>query len=182
MRRLALLAVLALVAVGCGDKTSLVTSAETEGLYMDAGPLLYQVQVSRYLNPADAEDATYLAGLPNGVPKQAPKGTTWFGVFMRVQNVTKQTYTPTTNYTIRDTQDIEYHPIPLDAKVNPFAYVATPLAPGAVDPNPESAAANGPVQQGSLILFRLRTGSLQNRPLELIMDDNAGHRATVAGV
>src|SRR5919199_5407545 len=121
MRRLALIALLALLAAGCASKNTNVTEAQTEGLYMDVGPLLYQVQISRYLNPADAEDATYLTGLPNGVPAQPPKGTTWFGVFMRVQHVTKQTYTPTTQFVIRDTQGQEYRPIPLDPKVNPFA-------------------------------------------------------------
>ena len=38
-------------------------------------------------------------------------------------------------------------------------------------PTPDTAAASGPIQ-GSLILFRLTTDSLQNRPLELA--DRAG--------
>jgi len=41
-----------------------------------------------------------------------------------------------------------------------------PLPPSQVYPYAESAAANGPIQ-GSLILFKLKTDSLQNRPLVL---------------
>jgi hypothetical protein len=182
MRRLpsiALLAVLVLVLAGCGDKTNSQTEAQTEGLYMDVGPLLYQVQISRYLNPADPEDQEYLRGLPEGMSPQLGKGETWFGVFIRVQNTTDQTHTSTTQFTIRDTQGHEFSPIPLDAKVNPFAYVAAPLGPGGVNPGPETAAANGPVQQGSLILFKLTVGSLQNRPLQLRMENGAGSEATI---
>jgi hypothetical protein len=176
---LALLAAAALVVAGCGNKNTNVTEAQTEGLYMDVGPLLYQVQISRYLNPADPEDQGYLRGLPAGMSPQLGKGETWFGVFIRVQNTTDQTHTSTTQFTIRDTQGQEYSPIPLDAKVNPFAYVAGPLGPGGVNPGPETAAANGPVQQGSLVLFKLKVGSLQNRPLQLRMENGAGAQATI---
>jgi hypothetical protein len=177
---IALLAALALALAGCGDKTNSLTEAQTEGLYMDVGPLLYQVQISRYLNSADPEDQSYLRGLPAGMSPQVAKGDTWFGVFMRVQNVTKQTHTSTSQFTIRDTQGQEYRPIPLDANVNPFAYVSVPIGPGGVNPGPETAAANGPVQQGSLILFKLKVGSLQNRPLQLRIENGAGSEATIA--
>lgn len=175
---IALLAAVSLLAAGCGDKTSSLTEAQTEGLYMDVGPLLYQVQISRYLNPNDPEDRAYLIGLPTGVPVQPPPGQTWFGVFMRVQNVTKQTYLSTNQYVITDTQGARYTPIPLNPQINPFAYAPSPLGPGSVNPGPETPAANGPIQ-GSLILFRLRVGSLQNRPLVLHIVGRTGQAATV---
>jgi hypothetical protein len=175
---IALLAVVSLVAAGCGHKTSSLTEAQTEGLYMDVGPLLYQVQISRYLNPNDPEDRAYLAGLPPGIPIQPAPGQTWFGVFMRVQNVTQQTHFPTNQYLITDTQGAKFRPIPLDPRVNPFAYVPTPLGPGTVNPGPETAAANGPIQ-GSLILFRLSVNSLQNRPMVLHIEGRAGQAATI---
>jgi hypothetical protein len=175
---IALLAAVALLAAGCGDKTSVTTTAETEGLYMDAGPLLYQVQISRYLNPADPEDAAYLEGLPEGTPKQPAKGEVWFAVFIQVRNVTQQTQQPTTQFTIKDTQGAEFEPIAIDTKLNPFAYAAEPLAPGGIIPGPETPAYNGPIQ-GSMILFKLKTDSLQNRPLTLYIDDGAGHVATI---
>src|SRR6188472_3427533 len=120
---IALLAVVSLLAAGCGHKTNSQTEAQTEGLYMDVGPLLYQVQISRYLNPNDPEDRAYLIGLPVGVPVQPPPGQTWFGVFMRVQNETDLPHFPTNRYTITDTQGARYFPIPLNPRINPFAYV-----------------------------------------------------------
>jgi hypothetical protein len=44
-------------------------------------------------------------------------------------------------------------------------------------PIPDSAAASGPIQ-GALILFRLKTPSLQNRPLKLFIE-HEGDEATV---
>jgi hypothetical protein len=175
---IALLVAVSLVAAGCGNKTSSLTEAQTEGLYMDVGPLLYQVQISRYLNPNDPEDRAYLTGLPPGIPLQPPRGQTWFGVFMRVQNVTKQTYVPTNQYLVTDTQGARFRPVPLNPRVNAFAYVPTPMGPGTVNPGPETPAANGPIQ-GSLILFRLTNDSLQNRPLVLHIEGRAGQAATI---
>jgi hypothetical protein len=48
---LVIVAVLALV--GCGRGEGVLTTAETEGLYLDVGGLKYQVQLSRYMNPKD---------------------------------------------------------------------------------------------------------------------------------
>jgi hypothetical protein len=176
---LAPLAGLALLAAGCGDKMDVRTQGDTEGVYIDVGPLLYQVQISRYLNPADREDSAYLAGLPEGMSTQPGRGRTWFGVFVRVQNQTGGRQTPTSQFVIEDTQGNEYRPIPQDAQVNKFVYAAEPLGPKGILPEPESPAANGPVQ-GSLLLFRLSTGSLQNRPLELHIEGGAGNTGILA--
>jgi hypothetical protein len=175
---LALLAAAALVVSGCGHKNSNVTEAQTEGLYMDVGPLLYQVQLSRYLNPADPEDVNYLKGLPAGTSMQLPKGQVWFGVWMRVQNVGKQPQTATSQYEITDTQGNDYRPIPLNTNANPFAYVAGQVGPGQFIPGPETPAYTGPIQ-GSMLLFKLTTASLQNRPLTLKIEGGAGQEATV---
>ena len=81
----ALLAISALAVAGCGNsETSEVTTAETEGIYLDLGGMKYQIQMSRYLNPADVEDKSYLLGMPSGV--QAGGGEVWFGVWILVQN------------------------------------------------------------------------------------------------
>jgi hypothetical protein len=175
---LALLAAAALVLSGCAHKNSNVTEAQTEGLYMDVGPLLYQVQISRYLNPADPEDVNYLKGLPAGTSPQLPKGQVWFGVWMRVQNVGKQTQNATSQYEITDTQGNDFRPVPLNTSANPFAYVAGPVGPGAFIPGPETPAYTGPIQ-GSLLLFKLSAASLQNRPLTLKIEGGANEEATV---
>jgi hypothetical protein len=167
MRRLVLLLCLlacGLVAAGCGNKMEVVTQGDTEGIYIDVDELKYQVQISRYLNSNDIEDRDYLKGLPPNT--EQPKGDeTWFGVFLRVQNETDEEIAPANDFEIIDTQENVYRPIPLDPALNQFAYDPQPLPPHSVIPAPDSAAAEG-VIQGSLLLFKVTTDSLQNRPLE----------------
>jgi hypothetical protein len=153
----------ALALAGCGNKIEVRTVGETEGLYIDVGELKYQVQVSRIINPDDIEDRQYVTGLPGGT--LPPKGDeAWFGVWLRVQNTTsKQTFDPAEDFEIVDTQENTFEPIELEG--NPFAYTPEPLGPNTVLPNSESPAGQGPIQ-GSLLLFKLTTEALQNRPLE----------------
>jgi hypothetical protein len=165
-RRLLMVLVLAaaLVAGGCGNKQETRTVGETEGIYIDVGDLKYQVQISRILNPSDIEDRNYLTQLPAGtLPPKADEA--WFGVWMRVENTNSEKSLPTaSNFEIRDTQDNVFHPY--DQTGNVFAYQAVDkLGPNAVLPNSEAPAGSGPIQ-GSLILFKLTTTSLANRPLE----------------
>ena len=156
---------LVLVLAGCGDKHDYNLAAETEGEYVDVGNLVYQVQMSRFLNPADREDREYLVGLPTGTSTGCPADEIWFGVWMRVKNYTNETLQPAEDFTVIDTEENRYEPIPL-ADTNPFAYNAGPLGADQVYPLPDTAAASGPIQ-GSLILYRLTNDSLQNRPLKL---------------
>jgi hypothetical protein len=159
---LALAAASAVALAGCGNKIEVRTLAETEGIYIDVGELKYQVQLSRILNPNDEEDRTYLEGLPAGtVPPKSDEA--WFGVWMRVQNTTsKKTLTAADEFEIIDTQEHTFTPIEVE---NPFAYEAQDLSPRTVVPSPNSAAGEG-VIQGSLILFKLTTDAIANRPLE----------------
>jgi hypothetical protein len=155
----------ALVASGCGNRLETRTLGQTEGLYLDVDELKYQIQISRYLNPADIEDRTYLIGLPSGTPPPAGDET-YFGVFLRVSNSTDKPIAPADDFEIVDTQKNVYRPIPLDPKVNPFAYVADPIPPESLIPQPDSIPSEGVIKQGALLLFKLKTDSLQNRPLE----------------
>jgi hypothetical protein len=170
-RRLARFALAAALAAGattvtgCGNKEDVVTEAKTEGIYLDLGGLKYQVQTSRYINPNDVEDRTYLQGLPAGTSQPAADET-WFGVWMRVSNETSQPRPMADTYEIHDTEKNVYRPVPLDAKVNSFAYSAADLAPRTIIPLASSIPASGPIG-GSLLLFKVKTSSLQNRPLEL---------------
>jgi hypothetical protein len=181
MRRIAFIATLCaavLLAAGCGDKESVVKTATTEGTTVDVGDLKYQVQISRYLNPNDPEDEYYLRGLPATTPLDLGQDAVWFAVFMRVKNESEATRTPTTQFTITDTENNKFMPVGIDDKVNPFAYVPTPIPHAGVLPEPESPSANGPIQ-GSLILFRIDSADLQNRPLVLHIDGPRGDTATV---
>jgi hypothetical protein len=173
MRRLVVLvAALALVAAGCGDSED-KTTAETEGLYLNISGLKYQIEMSRYMNANDVEDREYLKGLPEG--QAQPTGDeTWFGVWVRVENDSDDEARPAADtWEIHDTQDNVYEPIELDTDINVFAFQpGIEVPPATVLPLASSAAGQGPIQ-GSLLLFKLKTDSLQNRPLELKFS-NAG--------
>ena len=181
-RRLHVLALLlaGVVAVGgCGgSETSTQAAASTEGLYLEVGGLKYQVQISRYLNPAHPEDSAYLKGLPAGTA--AGPDEVWFGVFMRVENDGERPARATSSFEITDTQENTFRPIPLDPRVNVFAYQPTTLQPGTVVPHPDSVAGQG-VIQGSLVLFKLKESDLENRPLILHVREGAsGHSRSVS--
>lgn len=179
MPRLAVLAALlcALFATGCGNRLETRTVGETEGLYLDLDELKYQIQLSRYINPNDVEDRAYLKGLPPGTPQ--PSGDeTWFGVFIRVSNSTDREITPANDFRIIDTQENVFRPIPLDPEVNEFVYVPNPIPPKGLIPQPDSTASVGPIQ-GALLLFKLKTETLQNRPLELRFRRGSGTEAIV---
>jgi hypothetical protein len=180
MRRVAfmLLCVLALAVAGCGDKQSTVKEAETEGVTVDVGGLKYQVQVSRFLNPNDVEDAYYLRGLPETTDLDPGKDAVWFAIFMRVKNESGETLTPTTRFTITDTEGNTFQPVPVDEKQNPFVFQPRPLPHSKVLPDPNEPAGSGPIQ-GSMILFRIDADSLQNRPLILHIQGAGEDEATV---
>jgi hypothetical protein len=167
----------ALLAAGCGNKEETVTLGETEGIYLDIDELKYQVQISRYLNPNDVEDRSYLIGLPESTSQPAGDET-WFGVFIRVQNTTDETIAPANDFAIVDTQENVYRPVPLDTSINPFAYKPDPIAPNGLIPQADSVAAEGTIQ-GSLLLFKVKTESLQNRPLEFRFRRGSGTEGIV---
>src|SRR4051812_7584547 len=93
------LAVLGLGALvsGCGSSDS---KHVTEGEVIELGSLKYQVTFSRYLNPDDNEDASYLVG-----HEEPKKGSAFFGVWFEVQNETEQIQKLPTKMTITDLED-----------------------------------------------------------------------------
>jgi len=176
---MALLAALTLVACGGGTKDP-TAHGEGEGSYIQAGPLIYQVQMSRELNPRNVEDVEYLQGLSTNTPRLAGDEE-WFGVWLRVQNATDELHPSASDFRIVDTTGEEYEPIALPA-TNPYTYQPTAVesADGQpVKPDPESGAGSGPIQ-GSMLLFRLNTSVYANRPLELeITPPGGGEPSTV---
>jgi hypothetical protein len=186
LRKLPLLGLVLLATVtlgACGDshtKVSTGTYAGESGQnapYLDIGPLVYEVQLSRELNPTDEEDAQYLQGLSAEQRKLEP-GEEWFGVFMQVYNNTSQPLTAATDVTITDTQENSYIPI-FPASSNPYIYKAGTVAPKEHLPIADSIAFEGPTQ-GALLLFKIKTVSLDNRPLKIkIVDpDDSAETAT----
>ena len=183
MRRLPRLLVLtfavacALFVSACGHKQAIVTQGATEGTYIDVDQLKYQIQISRYLNASDVEDRSYLKGLPASIPQPGPDET-WFAVFIRVSNNTDKAIPTADDFQIVDTQNNVYRPVPLDPKSNEFVYQPTTLAPKGFVPTPNSVPAEG-VINGSLLLFKVKTVSLQNRPLEFRFRGGSGATGVV---
>ncbi len=177
-RKTALLALMALAALGLGacsdDSHTRVTTGTYAGEsgqnapYLNVGPLIYEVQLSRELNPSDTEDASYLTGLTPAQRSLRP-GEEWFGVFLQVYNESSAPHPAATSLTISDTQDNVYNPI-VPALTNEFAYRVGLLGSKARIPALNTVAANGPTQ-GALLLYKIKVVSLDNRPLVLKIVD-----------
>ena len=178
-RRLLLLLCALVLAAGlsaCGHKEAHPTqaNAENDGSYIDAGPITYQMQISRELNPYATEDSAYVKGLPLGTaPLTAHE--LWYAVFLWAKNQTHHDYTTLDSFTITDSAGNTYDPVKLDPRVNPFAWQPQTLAPNQIQPGPDTVASNGPTQ-GGLLLFRLPTTVYDNRPLTLWLLGPTGKR------
>ena len=164
IRRAAFIAAAALLLAGCGNKHAIRSFSDNEGDYLDLGGLKYQVQMSRQLNPYDVEDSYYVRGQNQPAPA---RDDTWFGVFVRVFNPTDTPKQATSEFEIHDTQGNVYKPVPLD-NTNVFRYVPASLGSEKMIPTPGSPAFNSPIR-GSLLLFRVKIDSFENRPLEFII-------------
>ncbi len=169
---LGLLAVLALSA--CGNSNAKVTTGTYAGEsganapYLNVGPLVYEVQLSRELNPTNIEDAAYLQGLGPAELKLAP-GQQWFAVFVQVYNNSSKPLTAASELTIIDTQGNTYTPV-MPGPINPFTYRAGTVAAMGQLPEADTTADSGPTQ-GALLLYKIQTVSLDNRPLQLKIVD-----------
>jgi hypothetical protein len=177
-RLLPLLGALALAAglSACGHKEAHPTQADANnnGGYIDAGPVTYQVEISRELNPYSTEDAAYVKGLPGGTTPPSP-AQLWYGVFVWAKNQTHHDQTTVKDFEITDTQGNTYYPLKLDPNVNTFAWTSQTLAPNEVEPGPDTVASRGPTQ-GGLLLFKLNTTVYSNRPLTLWLLGSAGKK------
>jgi hypothetical protein len=136
--------------------------------YLDVGPLIYEVQLSRQLNPYDTEDANYLQGLSPADSRLAP-GQEWFGVFMQVYNNHSVPHLAAQAPTIIDTQNNVYTPV-VPNRTNPFAYRGGLVPAHGRLPVLDTTASNGPTQ-GVLLLYKIHIVSLDNRPLTLQIVD-----------
>ena len=168
---------LALGLGACGQVSD-PSSSENDGVYVDAGPITYQLQVSRQLNQYLVEDRQYLSGLPAG------KGTLtaselWYGVFLWAKNQTDQSHPTADKFAIVDTTGDVFRPVPLDAELNGYAWTQQVLAPTDIEPAPNTTASFGPTQ-GGLILFKLPTSVYSDRPLTLHIFPPSGKPATIS--
>jgi hypothetical protein len=164
----------ALVVSGCGNKEHEVREANTEGPYVTVNHLKYQVQISRILNGGEIEDAGYLRGLPEGEETTPPPEDVWFGIFMRVENDTEEPHAPATQFSIEDTQEDVVEPLDVPFDENIFVYDPPDEIPAETVYPFLNAAASDNTIKGGMLLFRVTTTSLYNRPLELRIVDPEG--------
>ena len=108
-----------------------------------SGPLIYEVQLSRQLNPCERRRRRLPAG-PLAAQRKLEPGQEWFGVFMQVYNNTPSTRSASTQITISDTQGNVYRPVVarLDQPVRLPRRASCP--PTAAARCPDTAAACGP--------------------------------------
>jgi hypothetical protein len=165
VRRLAILGCATVAAVGftaCG-KIAHPTTVDSEDEYVDAGPITYQVQGSRQLNPYAPDDKQFMMGVSSS---PLSVGQMWFGIWLWAFNQTSRDATTSDSFDIVDTQGNVYHPVPINTQVNPFAWTAQTLAPKGVEPSPPTVASQVS-PQGGLLLFKLNDTVYSNRPLTL---------------
>ena len=156
-------AVAALFAVGCGSEEE--GEPKREGLGEEVAGVTYNVFITRQINQRLASDRAYYRG-----PEPKP-GFTYYGVFIKVCNETEDFKTPIAydKFLVKDSQGNEFEPIELEGD-NAFAYRARRLSKAACVPEAGTPPATGPTG-GALLLFEFPLQTLENRPLELEIED-----------
>ncbi|HEX2707433.1 MAG TPA: hypothetical protein VHM66_05410 [Solirubrobacterales bacterium] len=163
------LAVLSLGIAACGYSSDSKDVAEGEAVHL--GELQFNVVFSRYLNPNDSEDSAYLVGQP-----APPNGSTYFGVFFRVQNESNDPQTLPSTLSITDAAEKTYDVIASESLYQfPFGGEVEPQEQIPVD---DSTPQQGPIE-GSVAIFLLPAEASDNRPLTLHIPSTEGEVANV---
>jgi hypothetical protein len=161
---LPLLAALALAALAVGVSACGYSSDSkhvVEGEPVELGELSINVTFSRYLNPNDNEDAAYLVG-----QEPPPKGYSFFGVFVEVQNESDEVQT-LPSMTVTDAEGNSYSAFPSESLY--ALEFGGEVEPQEQVPVLDSTPDLGPIE-GSVVLFRLPESVSENRPLTLHVD------------
>jgi hypothetical protein len=168
--RAALIAALALLALVPATVLSACGAEEeeegVEGLPLEVGELEYNVQITRFLNPDDTEDAEYLVGQP-----PAERGSSYLGVFMVIKNHSEEALPSASDYTVVDTVGNEFE---IAESESPYALEVGAEVPAEGEiPIPNTTAATGP-NHGSLLIFPVLDVVSDNRPLKLEIETAEG--------
>lgn len=146
--------------------TSVVPAEAVEGEPLELGELGYNVGITRFLNPADAEDSEYLVGLPD-----PEAGTGYLGVFLTIENEGEAALASADRYTVVDTTDQEYEVVESES---PYALGVGAEVPAEGElPLPDTTAQTGP-NHGSMLIFLVDDTVSDNRPLVLEVDSAEG--------
>jgi len=164
-----LLAVLALAVpiAGCGDENEdEEVPAVVEGEPLELGGLIYNVSITRFLNPNITEDTAYLEGA-----EEEPQGMTYLGVFLQIKNEGEEELSSATSYAVLDGAHRVFEPIELETEFT--LETGSSVPPDGIIPKPDTVAAAGPTQ-GALILFLVNDDVSEERPLELEIESADG--------
>lgn len=164
--------VLAMGVAGCGlaqrpakpDAVSADELANGAEPYFWTGPVTYQIQISRQLNPFDSYDVQYLAGVPGAQSISAQQF--WFGVFLWAKNQGNHDVTTADKFQIVDSAGNVYAATPLNPSINPYAWAPQTLSPDGIEPLPDSAGSDSSPGGGE-VLFKLNQSVYSDRPLTL---------------
>jgi hypothetical protein len=162
----ALLVTIPLLVGACGSNEK--PRNGDEGEFIHVGDAVYQVQLTRLLNPHIPPDNDYLRGQPPASGKEQ-----YLAVFLKIENKGKSPYLPPRDMKVVDTVGNQY--LPLDATQSGFGLeFGSPIEPGKQAPEPNSPAGEGPTA-GALVLFRVKSESAENNlPLELDVPSATG--------
>lgn len=151
------------VLAGCGEEEE---ETHVEGEPVEVDGLSYNVQLTRFLNPGDPEDSSYLAGEP-----PAPPGKQYLGVFMVIENETSGPARVAREMTVADTRGNPYRPV---GSTSDYALqLGAEVPPGGELPRPGTTAAAGPIQ-GAMVLFLVDQDVTENRPVTLEIPSEHG--------
>ncbi|HEY3772551.1 MAG TPA: hypothetical protein VGL69_06140 [Solirubrobacteraceae bacterium] len=153
-----------------------VADNNDDGTYVSAGPITYQLEISRVLNPWGAEDSQYFKGLPKGTSAFHIKpDQLWYGVFLWAKNQHHAAHWTSDKFEITDTLGRVYRPVRLNPNVNLLAWTSRKLVYGDTEPSQDSVASTFG-SGGKIVLFKLNTSIYSNRPLTLWILSPAGKR------
>ncbi|MDQ3730017.1 MAG: hypothetical protein M3355_10555 [Actinomycetota bacterium] len=151
----------ALPIAGCGEEHSDDETPEVvEGEPLELGELVYNVAITRFLNPNIVEDSAYLEGAP-----EEPNGMSYMGVFILIKNEGDKEVPSAGSYEVVDGSHRVYRPV--EGVETPFSLDVGANVPveGEI-PASDTVAASGPTQ-GALLLFLVDDDVSEERPLEL---------------
>ena len=152
----------------CGEKEGEDALHADEGEPLHLGDLIYNVAITRLLNPNETSDAEYLEGQP-----PEPAGQSYLGVFLLIKNDNEDESVPSAeNYVVTDAGDRGYESLESDS---PYALDVGAIVPAdGTIPAQDTTAAAGPIQ-GAMLLFLVDDDVSEARPLELeIEGDETG--------
>lgn len=158
------LAAVALFATACGSEEH--HTEVVEGQPVTLGELRYNVLFSRFLNVNDNEDVAYLVGQP-----QAPPGSSYFGVFLEVQNESEEPQRLPRRLAVFDADHQRFEA--LESESLYALEFGGEVEPQEQIPVLDSTAAMGAIE-GALVLFLLPDEVSEIRPLTMEIPGEGG--------